>query len=543
MNAANATTLEQGLLLAGQREWVADDSPLKVDEKGRRTGITWAEAADDVLIASTDRGHGGMNVYYFPQAHDDAIEYIEACARWARAYGHAIEQQSGGSWEEELGVVLPSGDPDKHIQTYKIRFASGNRIVALSSAPSRARGKQGIFVLDEAAFHPNLPGVLKAVMASLLRGGKVRVISTHNGEDNPFNELIAEIRAGRRKGTVHRYPFMRAVADGMYRRICEAEMAKREAAGLDPAPADWSQDKEDAYVADAYAFYGDDADEELDAVPKSGSGTYLSSSLIEARMRPVPILRLAYDDDFAHKPKHVRQSECQAWLDDHVAPLLHTLEPNLDHVFGQDFGRSGDLSVIAPADITATLKRRVKFLVELRNVPFEQQQQILWFIVDGLPNFRAGAMDARGNGSHLAELTWQKYGAGRIEAVMFTTEWYREHMPSFKAAFEDDDIEIPKDADVLKDLRSIKTDKGVSKIPDNYKGKGTDGKPRHGDAAVAIFLMDHATRIDAAPIEFQSTGVMRAGAFDDGNAGRGHQVIPDTGFGVVTGRNDFGGFV
>ena len=55
--------MTNAVLLKYQQKWVADKSPLKVCEKGRRTGITWAEAADDVLIASSNKKAGGMNVY------------------------------------------------------------------------------------------------------------------------------------------------------------------------------------------------------------------------------------------------------------------------------------------------------------------------------------------------------------------------------------------------------------------------------------------------------------------------------------------------
>lgn len=522
------STLEQGLLLPYQRRWVADASPLKVCEKGRRTGITWAEASDDVLIAATDRRHGGQNVYYFPQARDDAIEYVEACAKWARAFGHAAAQvdEWGGTWEEELGTVLPDDDPDKHIQTYKISFASGHRIVALSSAPSRARGKQGVFVIDEAAFHPNLPGVVKAVMATLLRRGRVRVISTHNGEDNPFNDLVTEIRAGRRKGTVHHYPFRLAVREGMFRRICELEGEA------------WTAEREAAYIADAYGFYGDDAAEELDAVPSAGGGTYLSSAMVEARMRPAPVLRLAYDETFAHRPDGERWSECQDWIQDLLDPLLAALDPREEHVYGMDFGRTGHLSVIAPMAIGQTLRRRVPFLVELRNVPYKQQIQILFHVVRALPRFRKGANDARGNGQAVAEWAWQEFGASRIDAVMLSTEWYREHTPAFKAAFEDDEIEIPKDADVLRDLRAIRMDKGVAKVPDKYEGTGADGKPRHADSAVALLLAHYASRQDPSPIEFESAG-RRSSVAALGGLGIAEQV----GFGVVSGANDFEGYL
>ncbi|HYW05018.1 MAG TPA: hypothetical protein VFA86_13870 [Gammaproteobacteria bacterium] len=523
-------TLSEGLLLKGQREWIADPSPLKVIEKGRRTGITWAEAADDVLIASTNRADGGQHVYYFPQAKDDAIEYIETCAKWARAFDKAAGTIETGAWEEELGVLLPRDDPDKGIQTYKIAFPSGNRIVALSSAPSRARGKQGVFVLDEAAFHPDLSGVLKAVMATVLRGGRVRVISTHNGEDNPFNELIQEIRSGRRAGTVHRYPFEQAVRDGMYRRICELGGER------------WTAEAEREWVRKAYALYGDDAGEELDAVPQSGSGTFLSGVLIESRMTAgIPILRLEFDDHFASLGDAERTSAVQAWLEDHADPLLEGLDPGLDCSYGWDFGRTGDLSVFAPLQEGRDLVRRAPFLLEMRNVPFRQQEQILFHIVDRLPRFRYGAHDGRGNGQALAEYAWQRYGQGRIAIVMLSTEWYREHMPAFKASFEDATIEIPRDADVLRDLRSIRMDKGVAKVPDNARTTGTDGKQRHGDAGIALALADFASRQDAAPIEYRSTGPRRSYGAD-----LGVPIAPrrmrEVGFGAVGGGPDLGGF-
>jgi len=87
------------------------------------------------------------------------------------------------------------------------------------------------------------------------------------------------------------------------------------------------------------------------------------------------------------------------------------------HVYGEDFARSGHLSVIAPMMISEHLVRWVPFLVELRNVPTRQQEQILWHIIDRLPRFQAAAMDATGNGETIAEYTLDKYGQ-RIEPVM-----------------------------------------------------------------------------------------------------------------------------
>lgn len=83
------------------------------------------------------------------------------------------------------------------------------------------RGKQGFVLIDEAAFHDDLAEVLKAAFALLIWGGKVLILSTHDGEDNPFNELINDIRAGKKPYKLLRCTFDDALKDGLYQRICK----------------------------------------------------------------------------------------------------------------------------------------------------------------------------------------------------------------------------------------------------------------------------------------------------------------------------------
>ncbi|MNL35881.1 hypothetical protein D3C87_1579370 [compost metagenome] len=94
---------------------------------------------------------------------------------------------------------------------------------------------------------------------------------------------------------------------------------------------------------------------------------------------------------------------------------------------------------------------------------------------------------------------------------MLTAEWYRDNMPRYKAAFEDAEITLPKDADVLADHRLITVDKGVPKVPDTARTKGADGGQRHGDSAIACALSWFASGLDVAPIEFESVGREREG--------------------------------
>ena len=52
-----------GILMQHQVDWLKDESELKICGKGRRTGITFAEALDDTLIAAAKRSAGGDNVF------------------------------------------------------------------------------------------------------------------------------------------------------------------------------------------------------------------------------------------------------------------------------------------------------------------------------------------------------------------------------------------------------------------------------------------------------------------------------------------------
>ena len=108
-------------------------SPFKVAEKGRRTGLTWAEASDNVLIAAADKAAGGQNVYYIGQDKDMTEEYIDACAMWAREFNQAAAAVESGLWDD-----ADDEGNSKSILTYTIRFPkSRHRITALASRPKK----------------------------------------------------------------------------------------------------------------------------------------------------------------------------------------------------------------------------------------------------------------------------------------------------------------------------------------------------------------------------------------------------------------------
>ena len=462
----------EGILLPYQKRWIADKSEYKIAEKGRRTGLTWAEAADAAMAAGAARSAGGCNHSYVGSDKEMAREFIDAAAMWAREFDIAASAVRES--------VLRDGDRD--IMVFRIDFDSGHHIQALSSNPSNLRGRKGNVTIDEAAFQPSLLEVVKAAAALTMWGGKVRVISTHNGDDSEFNELLIDARSGRNDYSVHRIPLDEACEQGLYRRICEMR-------GIE-----WSPEAEAAWKARLRRNSGsaEAAAEEYDCVPRRGGGAWLPLALIESCMAPAPVLRFEGSARFNALPERFRESETREWLERELDPLLERLDPERRHCLGEDFGRDIDLTVLAPLEVGLDMKRRCPFLVELRSTPFRQQEQILFHLCDGLPRLGALKLDARGNGQYLAEQAGYRYGA-RVEAVMLTQAWYLEHMPPFKAAFEDSTIEIPRDDDVASDLRALQLVKGIPRLPEGRTGSAGD---RHGDAAIALAMAHAAARAD-----------------------------------------------
>jgi len=479
-------------LLSYQQAWAADRADVALWEKSRRIGASWCDAADSVTTAAPA---DGMDVLYIGYSEDMTREYIDDCAMWAHAFSLAAGDMNEVLYEDEA----------RDIKAFRIDFASGHKILALSSRPRSIRGKQGKVTIDEAAFHDDLPGLLKAALAMLIWGGRVRILSSHNGEANPFNELVLEVRAGKLAYSLHRTTFDDALAAGLFERV-KLMLGDR-----------LTEATREQWRARIYALYGDSAAEELDCVPGSGSGTYLTRAQIDACMQSgIPVLRLSLPDGFSTMARHLREAEARDWCEEHLAPLLAQLDPDLDHYFGEDFARSGDLTAFWPLTQTRSLQLATPFVVELRNVPFEQQKQILFYLLDRLPRFRAGAMDARGNGQYLAEVAMQRYGS-RIAQVMLSVEWYRENMPPFKAAVEDRTLTLPKDADVLADLRMIRMEKGVAKVPDSASVRGSDGRDRHGDTAVALALATYAVfEMEPGEIAYASAGRRPTLAYEGG---------------------------
>jgi phage FluMu gp28-like protein len=551
--SANFDISKAGVLMAHQSEWIRmqEGLDIAVCEKGRRTGITFAQALADTITAASAKDAGGDNVWYMADTKEKGLEFIGYVAKFApiiaRGQASRIEQH-----------IFQDQQPDgtsRQIQAFRVRFASGFRITALSSRPENIHGLQGVVDLDEAALHKDVAKVLESATALLIWGGRIRVWSTHRGKKNPFNQLVQDVQAGRygKKAGVIRISFDDAVSNGLYERVC----AMRGKVATAEGKKEWYTAIRSAYGPRKAAMR-----EELDVIPRDGDGSAIPSVWIDRAMPEVrPVLRLVFDDDFPKRSEKEREIWCSVWIATTLLPVLRAAVAGFTGrwAIGMDFARHRHFSVIKPAKVGQDLRRDVPFLIEMANAPTRQQEQILWALLDALkeefPGRWSFAGDATGPGQTLMEYTGDRYGraeldtetgryiGGPIHEVTLSRPWYGEWMPKYIALFEDGFLSLPRDASLEDDHRAVEYVDGIPMVPRLERKDLQDPElVRHGDGAIAGVLMQFAAlnHVTSVPIEFQAAGARAY--IGDGRADGVATVVTDDAFGTVSGGNDFGGY-
>ena len=461
-------TPDTDLLLPYQKAWIEDDSQLKIWEKSRRIGASWAEALNSVLQTQEENA---QNTYYLSYNKDMARQFIADCKSWAEAINAAAKVL-----QEE--IIDERGNS---FTVYRIKFNNGKEIVGLPGVAYAIRGKAGRIVLDEAAFTGEFDEIKKAALALLIWGGSYSIISTHNGDDSPFCLFLKDIREGKeQKWSVHRTTFSDAVRQGLYKRICLKNGKK------------WTARGESAFVKEIRDIYKSNAEEELDAIPSRSGSKYFPYGMLAVctvSADKLPIVRLDCEDGFMWVDPLARKKEIDGWFNAEVKPLLRAIAGPC--FLGQDFARSGNLSVIWIGEERTRQKLEGKIIIELNNVPYDQQWQVLWLINLNCTLGNA-AIDSRGNGQALAEAAAQRLPCG-AEMVMITRAWYAGIFQKLKSRLEDRDFPLPDDQYILSDFGIIILKNGQPVIPGEEKtDRGGAKSRRHGDGAVAAAMCLYA---------------------------------------------------
>ena len=429
------------LLLPYQKRWVLDNSRLKLMEKSRQIGISWASAYSMVRRKSL----AGARYDGWVSSRDEiqARLFLEDCTHFAQILHTAVS---------DLGVQIVEDE-----QTYVLGFASGVKINSMSSSPDAQAGKRGDRLLDEFALHKYPRKLYAIAYPGITWGGQLEMVSTHRGSHNFFNELVTEIREkGNPKNiSLHRVTLEDALNDGFLYRLQEK---------LAPDDPRQEFDETDYFnfvksgCADEESFL-----QEYCCVPADDASAFLTYDMIAAC-------------EYKRTPAN--------WSD---PSDLSDLSDKSDLYLGVDVGRKKDLSCFWLNELSGG-RHLCRRLITMQNAKFSHQEEVLYRLL-ALPGMRRCCIDATGLGMQLAERAQETFGTYRVEAVQFTGPVKEALAYPVKAAFEDLNLRIPFDRNLQADLRAIKketTAAGNIRFSADRSGNG------HADRFWALALALHA---------------------------------------------------
>ena len=441
----------EGIFLPFQSKWVTDNSRLKLMEKSRQIGISWASAyaADERTAAQ------GARFDQWVSSRDDlqARLFIEDCKMWAGIMNLAAK---------DLGeVVLDAKD---RLSAYVIEFASGKRIHSMSSNPDAQAGKRGGRILDEFALHPDPRKLWAIAYPGITWGGSMELISTHRGSHNFFNQLIREVREHRNpKGiSLHRVTLQDALDQGFLFKLQQMLPADDERQAMDEAAY---FDFVKSGCADAESF-----EQEYMCNPADDDVAFLEYSLITAC-------------EYAAGADWQRIGSGRLFA-------------------GIDIGRKKDLTVLwvfeQLGDVLYT-----RHVESMQNMRKSDQEKILWPWIERCDRT---CIDNTGLGIGWVDDAQDKFGESRVEGITFTSRSKEEMAYPVRGSMEDRTLRIPYDPKIRADLRQVTKQVTPAGNVRFTAERTVDG---HADHFWALALAKAAASNPSAPIEFTSSGQPR----------------------------------
>ena len=443
------------LLLAYQRRWVLDPARIKVMEKSRQIGISWASAYS--LVRRKALAGARLDGWVSSRDEIQARLFLDDCRHFASILHTAVR---------DSGVQILGNE-----KTYILEFANGCRINSMSSSPDAQAGKRGDRLLDEFALHKDPRKLYAIAYPGITWGGQLEMVSTHRGSHNFFNEIITEIREkdNPKKISLHRVTLEDALNDGFLYRLQQK---------LSPEDERQAMDETDYFnfikggCADEESFL-----QEYMCVPADDASAFLTYDMIAAceyDCNPANLSNLSDLSDLSGKVLYI----------------------------GVDVGRNHDLTVIWVNSFEGE-RHLCKRLICLKGKKFSEQEAVLYPLL-ALPDMRRCCIDASGLGMQLAERAAEKFGSYRVEGIKFSGPVKEALAYPFRACFEDKNIRIPSDPQLRADLRAIKKETTAA---GNIRFSADRGENGHSDRFWAGALAIHAKGGNDGPCRLEAAGM------------------------------------
>lgn len=445
-NARCIPAAPDAIFLPYQAKWIEDDSRLKLIEKSRQIGLSWATAY--AAVSRTALTTARLDQWVSSRDDIQAQLFLEDCKFWAGNLAIAAE---------DLGEQVL--DPRDRQTAYVLRFASGRRINSMSSNPNAQAGKRGPRILDEFALHPDPRKLWAIAYPGITWGGSMELISTHRGSANFFNGLVREVKEqGNPKGiSLHTVTLQDALDQGFLYKLQQS-----------------LPDDDQRQAMDEAAYF--------DFVRKGAADE--ESFQQEYMCRPA-------DDDAAFLEYDLiarcEYPEGTDWQRIEGGTLFA----------GIDIGRKKDLTVLwlieKLGDVFYTRE-----VITLQGQTKPEQEKVIWpWIARVLQSGGRVAIDNTGLGIGWVDDAQAKFGKYRVEGVNFTAQSKEAMAYPVRGTMEDRRLRIPHDGKIRADLRSVtKQVTGAGNI--RFTAERTpDG---HADRFWALALAIHAgSAAGAAP--------------------------------------------
>ena len=441
-------------MLGYQDRWIRDESLMKLMEKGRRIGVSYCSAYEDVRRHA--KATNTLQTWVSSRDELTARQYVRDCIGFARL----LHVAAGDVGE----AVLIDDKGNKH-SAHVIPFANGFPLHSLSSNPDAFAGRGGYVKLDEFALRQD-PGMVYGIAGPTIDwGGKLGIISTHRGSHNYFNTLIREIveKGNPKRFSHHRVTLEDALNEGLLYKL-QTKFADGDPR-LDMDEADYFNYQR-SRARDEETFQ-----QEYMCVPADDASAFIEYALLD-------------------QCRYAAGEEWEWSLADAEAARARGAEI----YYGLDIGRVSDLTSLVILEKVAG-RYYVRKRIDLKKVSFSDQEARLY---PWMALCRRGCIDKTGLGMQFAERAAQRFGASRAEGVTFTPAVKEDLAYPVRSAFEDGAILIGFDDDELVgDIRAIRKETTAS---GNVRFAADRGEGGHADRFWALALAIHAGKSSGTPV-------------------------------------------
>lgn len=381
-----------------QIRWIQDNSRIKIMEKSRQIGLSWATAYRAL-----------RNAMHLPRTHywicsrdrQQAGLFLKDCQAFAQIFDQAVNKKMLDSQRSGNAVL---------------RLNNGSTLTLLSSHINAQAGKRGSRILDEFALHEDPEGLYNIAYPGITWGGQLEIISTHRGYNNFFNKLVQEARDGKNEKSIslHRVTLTDALEQGFLKKLKEK---------LPPDDPRQAMDEGDYYNFIRNSCAGEKSFlQEYMCQPMDDDTAFLQLEDLEGCFYPS-------DDQWNHQT--------------HGALFM-----------GVDLARTQDLSVFAVVEKLNDLF----FLRELRclkNARFDEQEAVFDLLFTSL-RVQKVSIDQTGIGRQFLERAQTRFGSERIHGIQFTKKTKEVLAYRLKTHIDRHTVRIPRDETLIGDLLSLK---------------------------------------------------------------------------------------